>query len=269
MNGPESWTLVRRSSWPGPGGQGHKLPSVPPLPLTVTARQLESSDLPAVLALHAAAHRAMPSPGLLAREAPEFLAAHLGGTDAGRTLGVEDQGRLVSYAVLSFPMANDPYHFGHLLAWPPERLARTSLCDGAIVAEGYRGLGLHDAMIAARLRWSVALGREESLATAAPGNPWSWRNLLRRRFVARAWFARFGGQRYLLHYAPGGRLQVDWATTLLPPVEEHIQRQLFAEGWVGVSPEHGPGSGSDTKAPENKACCSSLHSTQMCFVREL
>lgn len=203
-------------------------------------RRLTQADRAAVVDLHAQAHRGMPRPGLLAHESVAFFGAHLDDAGGGLTLGVDHGGRLVAYGILGLPSADDPYHFGHELLWGAERLAGCSLCDGAVVAAEARGRGLHQVLIAQRLRLAEAAGRAECLATAAPGNPASWRHLLRQGFVARRVIERFGGHRYLLHRPAGGRIAVDRSGAVAAgtaPGEAGLQQQaaLLRQGYVGVA----------------------------------
>ena len=210
-------------------------------PAGFVVRRLTPADLGAVVELHAQAHRSMPRPGLLARESVDFFDAHLGdAAGGGLALGVERAGRLVAYGILGLPAADDPYHFGHELHWPAARLERCSLCDGAVVAAEARGRGLHALLIAHRLRLSEAAGRAESLATAAPGNPASWRHLLRQGFVVRRVIERFGGPRYLLHRPAGSRIDVDRSGAVAAgaaPGQADLLRQaaLLRQGCVGVA----------------------------------
>jgi len=197
-------------------------------------RLLGPDDLGAVLALHAAAHRAAAMPGLFVQETPAFFAAHLGAE--GRILGLEaPDGTLACYAVLGLPAAGAAVNFGQALGLEPAERARVCHLDGVAVAPGWRGRGLQRRMTRARLACGAAAGRDIALSTAALRNVWSLANLTAERLRVVALVERYDALRLVLRHDPGP-LAADPAVRLVPldgGPDRH--RALLADGWQGVA----------------------------------
>lgn len=195
-------------------------------------RPLVAADLPAVHVLHNQAHAAVPTPGLIARETPEFFADHL--QRVGRMYGIEIAGALVAYCVLGLPVGDD-YNFGVDLGLPPADLAAVAQLDGAVVQREWQGLGFQRAMVAWRIERAAAFGRRIILSTAAPTNHRSWHTLMLNGLVAVALKRKFGGHwRYLLRRDLDHPSQIDRSRAVILPVDTlERQQALFATGWVG------------------------------------
>lgn len=153
------------------------------LPPGYRLRALAAADLPALQLLNQAVAAALPDPGAfrLFGGAESFFAAHLGAR--GSSMGVFDGGALCAYGALTRPRADDVDNYAGDLGWPPERAGSVALLSAAMVALVRRGLGLHQALIGARLELAAELGHAEALARAAPGNARSRRNLLEAGFA--------------------------------------------------------------------------------------
>jgi len=209
--------------------------------LPLTERRLRPDDLARVIALHEAAHRAAPVPGLFVRETDAFFAAHLGAE--GAILGLETpDGTLACYCVLGLPAAGSAENFGHALGLTEAELARVCHLDGTAVLPEWRGRGLQRRMTRRRLLLARAAGRDIALSTAAPGNVWSLANLTAEGLRVVALVEKYDALRLMLRAdarTPGPPPPRSRAVPLDGSAAEH--RALLAEGWQGVAVARTPG----------------------------
>jgi GNAT superfamily N-acetyltransferase len=101
---------------------------------------------------------------------------------------------MVGYGVLGIdsPMAA---HLAGLLAADPARFA---ILDGAAALPEWRGFGLHQAAIGARIAWAAARGRTLIGATVSPHNLRAMHSLFRAGFRIHAYAPMYGGLERLL-----------------------------------------------------------------------
>ncbi|SFH68075.1 hypothetical protein [Albimonas pacifica] len=187
-----------RSGDPAAGG-----PSAAP-PGEVRLAVLAPGDLERVYAVHLAAMAAVGDPRLVKPEDRGFFERLLAGE--GRLLGAFRGEALIGYGVLQvhLPPSEDARPWLGIPAG--EGLAKLA---GAGVLPAEWGAGLHDLFI----DWRVAEARRLEIAhlyaTAAPGNPRSWTNLMAGGFAVRALHEKYGGHlRYFM-----------WRRSALPAVE--------------------------------------------------
>ncbi len=163
-------------------------------PAGVRLAALTPHDLDRVYAVHLAAMAAVGDPGLVKPEDRGFFERLLAGE--GRLLGAFRGEDLLGYGVLQvhLPPSEDARpRFGIPAA---ESLAKLA---GAGVLPGEWGAGLHDLFIDWRVAEGRRLGIEHLYATAAPGNPRSWTNLMAGGFAVRALHEKYGGHlRYFM-----------------------------------------------------------------------
>ena len=229
-----------RSGAPGPG--------LAPPP-AVRCATLAPGDLERVYAVHLAAIAAVGDPKLVKPEDRGFFERLLAGE--GRLLGAFRDGELIGYGVLQLHLPPSEDARPYLGIPAEESLAKLA---GAGVLPGEWGAGLHDVFI----DWRVAEGRrleiEHLYATAAPGNPRSWTNLLAGGFAIRALQEKYGGHlRYFLWRraaAPAAEAAEtpppDAAAGLwLPSEDAPAQRAALAEGRQGLRWRRRPDGGRD------------------------
>ncbi len=211
-----------------------------PLPPGHALRALTAADLPAMLRLHAAVLHALPDPAMfrLFGGPEKFLADHLG--TRGESLGAFEHDRLVAYGSLTRPRADDVDNYARDLGWAPARAGRVALLSAAMVDPACRGRGLHRALIDARLELARDRGVPELLVRAAPANAQSRRTLLAHGFAV-VWLG-VQGEGSLRHvmwrpieraaWSPStpGDTAITWAAA----DDLERQKQLLADGWIGV-----------------------------------
>ncbi len=146
------------------------------------ARRLDAASLPAILALREAVLARLPHPDSYVPHAEEqaFVRAHLG--EAGLSCGVERDGALVAYGMLSLRPAR--------ARLDPELLARlgdgqVAVLAAAMVHPAHQGRGLHRALIDFRLEAARAAGCPRLAAMVSPHAPGSLRTLLARGLAIR------------------------------------------------------------------------------------
>lgn len=198
-------------------------------------RSLQVADFPAMHALHLRSIAHMPS-ALVKPETPTFLHELLAGR--GRVVGAWHGDTLIAYGVLQHDLLaqDDPRAMlGLNGTLSVHKLA------GAAVDPAWRGHGLQRMLIAQRMEWNDGA---VLFATAAPGNPASWRSLMACGFAVRALQYRYGGHaRYLLAHVPGECLALYSDVAQEYPLEALLeQERLLAQGWRGVAPGRLPGS---------------------------
>jgi len=195
---------------------------------------LRPADLAAMHALHRASIAGMPA-ALVKPESIDFLDSLLQGR--GRVQGAWDGPALVAYGVLQHALLPTDDPRARLGLGPDQAVVKLA---GAAVAPEWRGHGLQRALIEHRLAWAAG---QAVFATAAPGNPASWRSLLACGFSVRALEVRYGGlPRYLLARVPGDAFAADASRAVaLGPEALERQQALLHQGWRGLAPGATPG----------------------------
>ncbi len=189
-------------------------------------RKLELTDADSVLHLHRLATAFIENPSLVKPESAAYFRRILDGE--GCIIGAFD-GDLVAYGVLQFDHEPEDEIRG---AYGIDSRIRTGRLAGASVAPRYRGNGLQRALIDARTQ--MAPQHMRLFSTAAPINPASWTNLLRKSFVIHDIVARFGGYtRYLMIHDT--RTFDAHTAVVTDPLDIEQQRGLLARGYYGFS----------------------------------
>lgn len=200
-------------------------------------RLLEPAALPAVRDIHQEALRWLPEPRLVRADSEAFFADHF--TGEGRILGVLVDDRLIAYAILSLPAGPD-YRYDRFvedLNLPASDWCRTAQLTGVAVLPEWRGNHLHRRLCKWRLELARATGRWHVAAVSAPGNPYSWRNLLAVGLRVKGIKLLGGDQlRYLFHTDLRGSLSLDPTTGMAVEVSTIAeQRSLLAKGYWGYA----------------------------------
>lgn len=207
------------------------------LPPGYLLRPLEATDLPALHQLNQAVEAALPDRGAfrLFGGADSFFAAHLG--TRGSSIGIFDGEALCAYGALTRPRADDVDNYAGDLGWPPERSGRVALLSAAMVAPTRRGLGLHRALIRARLVLAAELGHAEALARAAPANARSRRNLLAAGFAIVWLGTQAEGSLRHIYWRPlaDGVAHTQGPITWVAGADFGVQQDLLSQAQLGVA----------------------------------
>lgn len=199
-------------------------------------RTLTAEDLGEVLALHLRCTHGLAQ-GLVRSESLQSLQRLL---DCSQFLGLFHESQLVAYSVLQQalePHEKLPPHIAADVLRPQLSLS------GMAVAPKWRGLGLQRRLIMQR----IALAPSQALlfSTAAPGNWYSWNNLLACGFHTRELSDQYDGYeghwRYLMVLEPLPK------SALYPDLSQELhmldikrQQALLGQGWRGAQPGHSP-----------------------------
>ncbi|MDF2233947.1 hypothetical protein P2H44_15405 [Albimonas sp. CAU 1670] len=228
---------------PGPGATQGASAAAP------TFRALGPADLDRVYAVHLLAMAAVGDPKLVKPEDRGFFERLLGGE--GRLLGAFRDGELLGYGVLQLHLPPSEDARPYLGIPAAEGLAKLA---GAGVRPGDWGAGLHDRFIEWRVTEGARLGIEHLYATAAPGNPRSWANLMAGGFAVRALEEKYGGH---LRYLMWRRAATPAATAAeapppegaeglwLPAEDAPAQRAALEAGRLGLRWRRRPDGGRD------------------------
>lgn len=208
-----------------------QLPDAPDAARNIRYSTLSSADFDAVVSLHAASIEAFGRNDLVKPETPDFFERIFAG--GGALTGAWLDSRLVGYGVLQLdlPPSEDARSYFGLTAG--DRLAKLA---GACVLPHVWGSGIHDALIAERIKEADRRGEPHLYATAAPGNARSWANLMAAGFVVRALVTKYGGHmRYLLfrHDSGAAPTQADDGTIWCAVDDTARQQALLGEGRLG------------------------------------
>lgn len=217
-------------------GMLHRRGGEPCHPVSFQGRRLGEADLAAVIALHRQALEAMPA-DLLAAETDAFFADHV--ARIGRILGLFAERRLIAYGVLGLPGPDDSGFADDLSLGAADR-TRVAHIDGISVRAEWRGNRLQRVLTAWRIREAALAGRSLIIATVAPGNVASLRNILAEGLTIRGLRQKFGGWRYLM-------VRDLEDTAVAPPAEGlwvdtadiDAQSRLLAAGAIGWRAELG------------------------------
>ncbi|HCB14519.1 MAG TPA: hypothetical protein DEP36_13275 [Gammaproteobacteria bacterium] len=208
-----------------------------PVQIPFVCRLLEPAALPAVWEIHQQALRRLPEPGLVRADPEAFFADHF--TGEGRILGVFADDRLIAYAILSLPAGPD-YRYDRFvedLGLPASDWCRVAQLTGVAVRPEWRGNRLHRRLCEWRLELARAAGRWHIAAVSAPGNLYSWRNLLAVGLRVTGIKLLGGAQlRYLFYTDLRGSPPLDPATGLIVEVSSIAeQRILLTKNYWGYA----------------------------------
>jgi GNAT superfamily N-acetyltransferase len=148
-----------------------------------TPIRLSPRDLPAMLALAAAAAPTLPPGFVLPRGAAE-LDAYLSGA-RGAAFGIARGGQLLAMALLRLPHPNEAPPPGLRFPRVPAADWPGGCCgmEAALVHPAARGRGFQRALLAARLAHAGRAGARWAIAGTRLANVPSWRNLLAAGFA--------------------------------------------------------------------------------------
>lgn len=199
-------------------------------------RALSVEDLDEVLALHLRSTQGLAQ-GLVR---PESLSSLQRLLERSQFLGLFHKSQLVAYSVLQQTLETHEKLPSHIAA---DALRPQLSLNGMAVAPEWRGLGLQRRLIMQRM--DLAPSQALLFSTAAPGNWYSWNNLLACGFHTRELSAQYAGYeghwRYLmvLEALPHDALYPDLSQEL-HMLDIKRQQSLLAQGWRGAQPGHGP-----------------------------
>lgn len=152
-------------------------------------RRCTAEDLAAIFALQERVVGALPTPELFARTTEAELAESL---ELDFCLGAYADDRL---AMVSIMVTNriSPRNLGICLGYEEARLLQTVTYDTTFVDPAFRGYGLQRLSFRFKDAEAAVLGAREALATVAPGNDASLRNLLANGFAEADRQSLYGG----------------------------------------------------------------------------
>ncbi|WP_297018938.1 GNAT family N-acetyltransferase [Thalassospira sp.] len=163
----------------------------------VTLRFLETADLNDLVELHQAVVANLPDRHIFRSDQPDFLADHI--ERRGATVGAFKEGRLIGYAVVSFPY-QDPDNLARFTDLPADEALRVAHFDGAAVHPDFRGNHLHQTMNQIRGHYALLAGYHHLMGTVSPLNPYSLGNHLGAGFQVIGHAVCYGDmQRYIIH----------------------------------------------------------------------
>jgi ribosomal protein S18 acetylase RimI-like enzyme len=160
-------------------------------------RLLAYADIADVRALHCAALHGLIDPVVLRPDSEQFFCDHI--ANKGFTIGAFADNKLIAYGILALP-AGGGANFGRDIGLPGDELPAVAHIDGITVDPAWRGSGLQRLLALMRLELARAFGRSHALATVAPRNYYSWRNLTAVGFRIKALKVKYNlGWRFILH----------------------------------------------------------------------
>ena len=163
----------------------------------VTLRFLAYDDLSDIVQLHQAVVRNLPHRHIFRSDQPDFLADHI--ERRGATVGAFSEGRLLGYAVVSFPY-KDPDNLARFTDLSADEALRVAHFDGAAVHPDFRGNHLHQTMNQIRGHYALLAGYHHLMGTVSPLNPYSLGNHLGAGFQVIGKAVCYGDmQRYIIH----------------------------------------------------------------------
>lgn len=204
------------------------------------SRLLAPVDADAVLALRDEVLRQLPNPDLYVRETDErgFVQAHLvnDGLSGGETIGVFDAGRLVAYAMLGLPGADDADNLGRHFPAHIADPAHTAHLASCMVLEPYRGHHLQRMLLVARIALGQAHGRDFFVAMVSLHNHASRHNMMREGLRI-GWAGQIDGlNRQLLAIQPGHDWRFDEGEShWVDGLDCQRQHELTRQGCWGVA----------------------------------
>jgi hypothetical protein len=197
-------------------------------------RQLDLSDLPALLELQDTVRRALPDPQLFQGESEAYYARVIAGSGAG--FGAFDGYSLAAYGIVTFPgvhAENLCHDVPHLEIDPTE----VAHLDGSAVLPAYRGLAIQQRLSVMRVAYAADKGARHFLMTISPMNPHSLRNHLNGGgFRAEAIKQKYGGLwRFILYRSVDCEEPTSVRERETCPLEViELHQRLLAAGYSGI-----------------------------------
>ena len=160
----------------------------------ITIRMAAPADVPAIMDIMTAAHRAMADPGAYITDDAEYVAAHI--RENGFTLVAEADGAPAGFFLVCVPELAEN-NLGRYLGFSEGQLMEVAMMDSAAVRPEFQGLGIMGRMF----HRAVELTAETYpylLGTVAPENTPSRRNFEKCGFSVLKTVEKPGGLRRLL-----------------------------------------------------------------------
>ena len=187
---------------------------------------LARTDVGRIYALYLSALAAVPDPGAVRADEPEFFEAVF--DDGGEIMGLWAEDGLAAYGVLRPELEREHDRLGldrYVACDAPLRVL-----DGSAVRPAYWRLGLQRTVITMRIERAAAWGAGDVIAKASPANIPSMRNLLKAGFAIVAIVRKPYGWRYV-HYRGVARAAArpalpDW----IPAADIDAAAARFAAG---------------------------------------
>lgn len=170
-------------------------PASPASDLTKVA--LSPADIDAVMALHRETIAALPNPGAVRPDVPDFFEGIF--ACGGEIMGLYEGAVLIAYGVLRPELARE--HDRVALEALVAPAAPLWVLDGSAVKPTHWRRGLQRQIVALRIARAAASGVGDVIAKASPGNVPSMRNLLKSGFATVGLIEKTYGWRYI-HYRP-------------------------------------------------------------------
>lgn len=158
---------------------------------------LSPADVDVVMALHRETIAALPNPGAVRPDVPEFFEGIF--ASGGEIMGLYEGAVLVAYGVLRPELARE--HDRVALEALVAPAAPLWVLDGSAVKPTHWRRGLQRHIVALRIAQVAARGVGDVIAKASPGNVPSMRNLLKSGFATVGLIEKTYGWRYI-HYRP-------------------------------------------------------------------
>lgn len=139
---------------------------------SITLRQASREDVPVIMEIMTAAHRAMADPDAYITDSQDYVARHV--SREGFILLSQVDQRIGGFFLVSIP-GDGKDNLGHYLDFTRRQLMETAIMDSAAVRPAYQGMGLmgrmfREAVRRTEPRYTYLLG------TVAPDNVPSLRN---------------------------------------------------------------------------------------------
>jgi len=152
--------------------------ALPPSRGKLRRRMLGPQDIPAILLLRDEVLSQLETPDLYVREADEatFVRAHCG--PRGETIGLFQADRLIAYAMLGLPLADDPDNLGRVLGLNRTLRARVAHLASCMVHETWRSRHLQQSLLKARYAMAREHGRTLCIGMASLLNNPSRHNMM-------------------------------------------------------------------------------------------
>jgi len=153
-------------------------------------RRLGHSDIPEVMAVMEDVTARLPDPEHYVRDDEDYFRTYV--LDSGVIYGAYLAGKLVAYAVLTYPKRS-PHNLGREFGIAESELERVACLEGTIVHESVRGRGLQRHFHELREQQAIDDGCCYLYSTVHPANRVSIRNLDSAGFTLRFTRLMYGG----------------------------------------------------------------------------
>ena len=162
--------------------------------------RLTPADIDTIHTLHCETIAALPDPGAVRPDEPDFFADIF--ACGGEIMGLVDAEGMVAYGVLRPELAREKDRFALDDRVAPQ--SRLWVLDGSAVRPSHWRRGLQRHIVGLRIARAGALGAADVIAKASPGNLPSMRNLLKCGFEIVGRIRKPYGWRYIHHRPVAG-----------------------------------------------------------------